>query len=569
MSIATLPSLHEHLQSAIEVEHTQIPVYLCALYSIKDGHNREAARIIESVFVEEMLHMLLLANILNAVGGSPRLDHPGMLARYPRFLPHSNDAFQVPLAPFSRELIEIFMRIERPEDNAAAPQDERFETLGQFYEALVQGLKNLCVQLGEDRVFSGDRSRQITDEYFYGGSGRIITVTDLASALAAFEEIKEQGEGLNHSAIWDGDRNMFHPERGEVAHYFRFHQIVAGRLYQAGDTAQTGPTGEALAVDWDAVYPMRPNPCAADYPEGSPIRAKLDDFNRTYAGILHLLEHGLNGKPKLLAVATGAMYELKQQAIALMQLPSGDGKTTVGPSFEYIAPPQRHVTAHIKRKIVIWPNGPYVVYGDIPLLRKYRVLHEHQEGLTWRKGEPYETEETYALCRCGQSSTKPFCDGTHVRMRFDGTETADPRPSAQRRITLGGTGLVIQRDPPLCMGAHFCANHDEHIKQLAAATDDTQIRLMVIKMIENCPSGSFVYALEPGGPDMEPDLPQAIAVVDEGPHAGCLWVTGNIPIERADGKPFETRNRVTLCRCGQSKNKPLCDGTHRRIGFKD
>jgi hypothetical protein len=86
-------------------------------------------------------------------------------------------------------------------------------------------------------------------------------------------------------------------------------------------------------------------------------------------------------------------------------------------------------------------------------------------------------------------------------------------------------------------------------------------------MIERCPSGSYTYALDEGSADIEPDLPQQVAVTtemtSEGLIAGPLWVTGNILIERSDGQPIETRNRVTLCRCGQSKNKPFCDGTHR------
>ena len=88
-------------------------------------------------------------------------------------------------------------------------------------------------------------------------------------------------------------------------------------------------------------------------------------------------------------------------------------------------------------------------------------------------------------------------------------------------------------------------------------------------MIERCPSGSYTYSIEEGEADIEPDLPQQIAVTTEmtsdGPIPGCLWVTGNIPIERSDGQPFETRNRVTLCCCGNSKIKPLCDGAHRTL----
>jgi len=569
MPIRTIQNLQKHLQWAIEVEHTQIPTYLCALYSIKEGHNQEAVEIIESIFMEEMLHMTLLANLLNAVGGEPSIDQPNILAQYPTYLPHSNKAFQAPLAKFSRELVQIFMRIEKPEPHDALPEDESFHTLGQFYEAVGEGLAWLCADLGEDAVFSGDPARQITDKLYYGGSGRIIEVTDLQSAMRAIEEIKEQGEGMNHASIWDGDRNMFHPERKEVAHYFRFNEIMQGRSYQPGDTARSGPTGAPIEVDWDAVYNMKPNPRSADYPEGSEIRAKLDAFNRTYSSILHLLDHCFNGKPKLLSVATGAMYELKLQAVELMQIPSGDGDTTVGPSFEYIPPEHRHLSAHIERKIVIWPNGPYVVYGDIPLVRKEAVMTEDDEPMIWRITERFETEETYALCRCGRSSSKPFCDGSHVRFGFDGTETADTRPSEERQVVIGGEGFVVKRDRPICAAAHFCNNRKKHINKLVHETGDSGVRIKVISMIERCPSGSFVYSLQEGGENMEPDLPEAIAVTSEKDLAACLWVTGNIPVERADGKPMETRNRVTLCRCGQSQNKPFCDGTHRDIGFKE
>src|ERR1700750_3516779 len=101
MPVHTLDDLREHLQWAIELEHSTLPPYLCALYSIKPGTNAEAVAVITSVFIEEMLHMTLAANLLNAVGGTPVLDHPGFIPRYPAFLPHRADAFQVSLEPFS------------------------------------------------------------------------------------------------------------------------------------------------------------------------------------------------------------------------------------------------------------------------------------------------------------------------------------------------------------------------------------------------------------------------------------------------------------------------------------
>jgi len=224
------------------------------------------------------------------------------------------------------------------------------------------------------------------------------------------------------------------------------------------------------------------------------------------------------------------------------------------------------------KKIVVRENGPYIVQGDIPLVRKAQVVSEHGEPLTWKKGEAIETSEIYALCRCGQSSKKPFCDGTHARIDFDGTEAADTSVTAERQVIYeGGTKIVVKRDYSLCMRSGFCGNRITDIQKMVPHTDDTQVRAQVMAMIERCPSGSFTYSIEEGEADIEPDLPRQVAVTTEitsdGPIAGPLWVTGNIPIERADGQPLETRNRVTLCRCGLSKGKPLCDGTHRTMGI--
>ncbi|HTX79523.1 MAG TPA: CDGSH iron-sulfur domain-containing protein [Longilinea sp.] len=219
-------------------------------------------------------------------------------------------------------------------------------------------------------------------------------------------------------------------------------------------------------------------------------------------------------------------------------------------------------------KIVVQQDGPYLVQGDIPLVRKIQVVSEYGEPLTWQKEGQIEAECEYCLCRCGHSGEKPFCDGTHCEIGFDGTEDADTHTTAERQMVIpGGTHIVVKRDFALCTGSGFCGTRDTNVDELTPQTDDTQLRSLVMAMIERCPSGSYAYSIEKDGPDIEPDLPQEIAVTteitSEGPIAGPLWVTGNIPVERADGRPFETRNRVTLCSCGRSHIKPLCDGTHR------
>lgn len=160
-------------------------------------------------------------------------------------------------------------------------------------------------------------------------------------------------------------------------------------------------------------------------------------------------------------------------------------------------------------------DGPYLVYGDIPLVRKQKVVSDA------------------------------------------GDEVDD------------GHGIVVKRDGPLCMHAAFCVGRKRKIPAMLPDTGDSDVRAHVIAMIDRCPSGSYTYSLDAGAEDVEPDLPVTIAVTtEEDALGGALWLTGGIPVERSDGESFET-HRVTLCRCGRSTIKPLCDGTHREIAFRE
>jgi CDGSH-type Zn-finger protein len=222
------------------------------------------------------------------------------------------------------------------------------------------------------------------------------------------------------------------------------------------------------------------------------------------------------------------------------------------------------------QKIKIAETGPYLVHGKVPLVRKSQIVSEHGEPMTWEKTAELESEEYYELCRCGQSKEKPFCDGSHKHADFNRSEQAATDTFEERKTVYeGSTGIIIKRDLSICAESGFCGNRLASIKKLAEQTDDSIVRAQVIAMIERCPSGSYSYAMSEESADIEPDLPQQIAITTEmtsdGPIAGPLWVTGGISIERADGQPMENRNRVTLCRCGHSKNMPLCDGTHRAM----
>jgi CDGSH-type Zn-finger protein len=216
-------------------------------------------------------------------------------------------------------------------------------------------------------------------------------------------------------------------------------------------------------------------------------------------------------------------------------------------------------------KITSRPNGPLLVHGQVPLVRKSAVSSEHDEPLTWRTSEPLTSAASYALCRCGNSSNKPFCDGTHATTGFDGTETVADGGYGGRAKTLGGTGITVRDDRSICVHAGFCGNRVTNVWKQVAATDDSLVRLAVINEIEKCPSGALTYRFEGDAADTEPDLPVQVGVIADGP----LWVTGGVAVVTSDGRRLEARNRMTLCRCGASGNKPLCDGSHKEAGFRD
>jgi hypothetical protein len=329
--VTDLGELHRHLSAALQLEHATIPPYLVALYSIRPGTNSDAYHLLRAVVVEEMLHLTLAANILNAVGGDPDLTVDGFVPTYPAVLPDGETDFEVGLQAFSKEAVDTFLKIERPAAAAGSEvvtvhraktegsvraarthddSEEHFYSIGEFYQAIEQGLVELHAEHG-DALFSGDPARQITPEYYYSGGSAIVPVTDLASAQAAIRVISEQGEGTG--------RHIFDFE-DEIAHYYRFEQLVLGRYYLPGDEVGS-PTGGLLDVDWEAVYPVKTNARLSDYPDGSQLRAGAEAFNTGYAAFLDLLTRAFRGQPDLLTEAVGAMFSIKELACQLMRQP--------------------------------------------------------------------------------------------------------------------------------------------------------------------------------------------------------------------------------------------------------
>ena len=221
------------------------------------------------------------------------------------------------------------------------------------------------------------------------------------------------------------------------------------------------------------------------------------------------------------------------------------------------------------RRIKVMKDGPYIVEGDVPLDQENIVIGGDGEPSGWEKGPSIPHGETYSLCRCGASQTKPFCDGTHFTEGFDGTETAGRGSYLGQAEKTCGPGLDLTMNPDLCAAARFC-HRGEEAWGYTERSDDPEARETAIEEACACPSGSLVAWDKKTGRPIEPEFEPSISLV-ENPNdgtSGPVWVKGRIPIESADGQEYETRNRVTLCRCGKSENKPFCDGTHVSIRFR-
>ena len=222
-----------------------------------------------------------------------------------------------------------------------------------------------------------------------------------------------------------------------------------------------------------------------------------------------------------------------------------------------------------KVRVVICKDGPYAVTGNIPLARQTIGTDVEGGSETWIAGEEFPPQQKYFLCRCGHSQNKPFCDSTHKKIGFDGTETASRKPFLEQANVTDGPDMQLLDAEKLCAFARYCDTHGQVWNQVAQ-TDDHAIRTTFIRQVGDCPSGRLVALDKRTGRVLEPELPISIGLVED-PEQQCsgpLWLRGGILVISADGFAYEIRNRVTLCRCGESKNKPFCDGTHAAIKFR-
>jgi len=336
----TLKYAQDLLQEAIMVEHSTIPLYLTALYSIpkSDVHSKNgstyAAETIHSVVVEEMLHMTIAANVLNAVGGEPLIDSPHFVPKFPLQLPLTN--VSVGIRAFDMLSIQNFMLVESTTALA--------KSIGEAYEYVLSLLKALCEEYGEANVFTGNYSHQLHAEAMGETAPKVGSLRDAAKALLG---VSEQGGGCpvpGKEQLWPNVSNISAgPLGGHLSHFARFSEVAAGRRYRSNDTADGGPTGERIDTNWTAVYSFRPNPKIADFPEGSIARNMTLAFASTYTSLLVKLHNVFNGAPETYDATIGSMMELATMAKTLMTTPDPNENTNgvgvgygIGPTWEYM-----------------------------------------------------------------------------------------------------------------------------------------------------------------------------------------------------------------------------------------
>lgn len=317
------------MQNAIELEHATIPPYLTAIFSLKPKTNKEIRKLIHSIVIEEMLHMSISSNILNALGGAPDINKNSFVPEYPTGLPMGiGEDLIVGLANYSIDQVQnVFMKIEEPEHpivfESLAAGELTFSTIGEFYAAIQKKI----IELPGDKL-PGDKKLQVTSSFFPANLLYPIHTTE--EAVSAIDIIVRQGEGTTTTPF---------DEEGHLAHYYEFEELYKGRRLIKDPSAPNGYSfsGDVIPFDQNDVFPIFANTKASMLPEGSEERRRADDFNVTYSRLLNGLHKTFNGNPDFLDGTIGLMYDVKLSGEKLCATPfPGQEGLNIGPPFEFV-----------------------------------------------------------------------------------------------------------------------------------------------------------------------------------------------------------------------------------------
>ena len=326
-TIATVEDAWAMLQTAIGVEFGTLPPYLYAMFSIPPGKNVQAESRIKSVAMQEMIHMCLACNILNALGGTPQLTPPIYPGPLPGDIgPPGGDPLIIHLLPFSEDAMAQGMAIEQPEKPPDFPVETLMMaeaapaavTIGQFYAALDKFLATLPAS-----AWIPGRN-QIDDSQFF--AGQLFAINNYADAHLAIEEIVSEGEGAEDSPL---------DFQNEIAHFYRFGECWRNLVLTKSDNPlgyQWGP--QTLDIVWSDVYPAIADPGSHDFSNDPPAaQAAQDACNEAYSRMVDELRAAVTGDTGRLGNAVRAMFDLRMAAQVALTTPLADASQVAGPSF--------------------------------------------------------------------------------------------------------------------------------------------------------------------------------------------------------------------------------------------
>jgi CDGSH-type Zn-finger protein/ferredoxin len=490
-----------------------------------------------------------------------------------------------------------------PALHTTEPYDVDFKTIPELYHKIESGFTTIP----EAQLFIGPPEAQANAKYL-DEEGQLIAVLDRDSAVRAIEMIVKQGEAATAD----------HPE----AHFSVFYTI-------RGELADLTAQARAQGRSFEPARPVVSNPVTRFVGEGvgrtritDPLAQELADlFNSAYDTMLLMLTrffaHIEESEDELRMLARGTLRVmasvLRPLGEALTKMPAGDANPgkTAGPGFGFnrdvhllahkrsawifflerlwelaerttllaqddSAPPEIAEAAaalesvaehlmpfvpskdaeHIKMfacasaaEVSIRPelNGPYLVMNLPELINS--------------KDEPLRTRPVVALCRCGGSAIKPYCDGTHARIGFDSAKS--PERTLDQLKRYDGQEISVTDNRGTCCHYGNCTEHlpevfgerPEGFVQPNAASKE-----QIIDIVRHCPSGALGYLLdgvEYAGEQREPSIYVS--------HNGPYHVRGGIDLHNTQRNEGASRDHYALCRCGRSKNKPFCDGSHWNV----
>ncbi|MCL2629585.1 MAG: CDGSH iron-sulfur domain-containing protein [Alphaproteobacteria bacterium] len=220
---------------------------------------------------------------------------------------------------------------------------------------------------------------------------------------------------------------------------------------------------------------------------------------------------------------------------------------------------------HKKPYIKISKDGPYLVHGISKIAEKIILTDENGISVKYGDGQVFQINiDPIAICRCGKSKNAPFCDGSHIEGKFDGTCVAPKTPILEGAEIFKGPNSDLADNETYCAFARFC-DAGGRIWNLVMAGGEVNDK-MAQKEANLCPAGRLMMFTKSGQPLENKYDPEINTIEDSGLKiSGPLWVKGGIVVESEDGTTYEVRQKQTLCRCGASGNKPFCNGAHASI----